>query len=338
MKRYAALALLASLTAAPALADQVQIYGRAHVSVDYLDDGNDAGLNTSSNASRIGFRANQELRPGLRAIMQVEQAFRMDNGSGSWATRDTFVGLQGDFGMLRLGYFQSPLMEIRSGLDLFGDQIGDIRNLVTLRDQYGGPAYDVRLRNSVHYRSPAWQGLTLNLHYSTNDTEGASVRSNDDVTSVGVGYRREGLYLVGAFERTGELASGERPQATRLGAQWRHEDWTVMGLAQFARTRSAGDVDTWGAGVSRRVGDMTFRGHVFVNDASVAERDATMWALGADWHLGARALVYFAWARTTNDALASYNMSAGARGSQLDLRELPGNNPSGFSVGLVYDF
>ena len=52
---------------AVAMAD-VTVYGRAHVSVDFLDDGADySETNLSSNSSRLGFKGNHEINPNLKA-------------------------------------------------------------------------------------------------------------------------------------------------------------------------------------------------------------------------------------------------------------------------------
>jgi hypothetical protein len=142
------------------------------------------------------------------------------------------------------------------------------------------------------------------------------------------------LYLALAWERGGE----RNAQATRLAGSWERDDWTLMAFVQLARLRAAGNVDTYGLGASRRWQDITFRGHVFTADASAAQRDATMWALGADWHAGARATVYLVYAATRNDPQASFNMSAGGRGTTLDLRDRVGNDPQGVSLGVVFDF
>lgn len=328
--------LLAFGFGAAVQAEQVRIYGEAHMSAEWLDDGSSSGMNTSSNATRIGFMASTELQPGLTAVMQIEQGLRMDNGAGNWASRDSFIGLRGSFGTVRLGYMQSPLMMMRSRLDLFGNRIGDIRNVTKLDDQFGGKNWDRRLRNGIHYRSPAFNGLVGELHYSTNDTAGTSQDGrNEDVLSVGLGYSVGNLLVLGAWERAGST----RPQATRVATQWQHENWTVMGLAQFARLRTAGNVDVYGVGISHRLQDLTLKGHVFTTDSSLADRDATMFAVGADWHLGERAVLYLTYAMTRNDRLANFNMSGGgAHGAELDLTGLQGNNPQGLAIGFIYPF
>lgn len=101
-KTLCALAVGATLlTPALAMAADVKIYGRAHVSLDYLDDGadyNEVGL--SSNSSRLGFKAEQKLENGMTVFGQIEQEINFASGnqddkSVDFSTRDTFVGLKG---------------------------------------------------------------------------------------------------------------------------------------------------------------------------------------------------------------------------------------------------
>src|SRR5690554_3219782 len=91
---------LALAISAQAMAD-VTVYGRAHVSTDYLDDGKDySEVNFSSNSSRLGFKGEHEVNPKLKAFFQIEQTINFttgSNGDTDFATRDTFVGLSGDF-------------------------------------------------------------------------------------------------------------------------------------------------------------------------------------------------------------------------------------------------
>ena len=57
-----------------AAAADVKVYGRAHVSLDYLDDGadyNEVGL--SSNSSRLGFKAEQELENGMIVLLKLNK-------------------------------------------------------------------------------------------------------------------------------------------------------------------------------------------------------------------------------------------------------------------------
>ncbi len=339
----AAAVATAMLSPVAALADtSVQVYGRAHVTVDWLDDGADDGLNTSSNSSRLGFRANHDLGNNLRAMVQIEQNIRFENGAGNFATRDSFVGLQGDFGMVRLGQFDTPLKIVRGRTDFFGDQIGDARNLTRLRDGYSGSDFDfdTRFRNGIHYRSPTLGGgLVFDLHYSTNTNAGTTVDNDNDALSTSVTYRDGGLYLAAAYERKNESKS----DAIRLGARYSFGDFDVAALAQFATIKGSTlgpdqDVNTFGIGGSYKVNaKTTVKAQFYMLDADGDERDANMIAVGLDYRIASPFRLLFAYARTDNDANATYSMSRGGRDTQL-ATAAPGLNHSGLSIGFRYDF
>lgn len=152
------------------MAADVKVYGRAHVSLDYLDDGadyNEVGL--SSNSSRLGFKAEQKLENGMTVFGQIEQEINFASGSANddleFATRDTFVGLKGDFGQARVGRFDSPFKVARGPVNFFGDQLGDIRNVT----RAGNLRFDERNANTIEYKSPKFGGgfnvlAALSLH------------------------------------------------------------------------------------------------------------------------------------------------------------------------------
>ncbi len=338
----AAAVATAMLSPVAALADtSVQLYGRAHVSLDWLDNGADDGLNVSSNSSRLGFRANHDLGNNLRAVMQIEQNIRFENGAGSFASRDSFVGLQGDFGMIRAGFFDTPLKSVRSRTDFFGDQIGDARNMTRLRDGYSGSDFDfdTRFRNGIHYRSPRMGGVVVDLHYSTNTDGGTTVDNDNDALSTSVSYTEGNLYLAGAYERKNQSKS----DAIRLGARYSFGDFDVAALAQFATIKSSTlgpdqDVNTFGIGGSYKVNDKTtVKAQYYMISADGDERDANMIAVGLDYRIARPFRLLFAYARTANDDNATYSMSRGGRDTQL-ATAAPGLNHSGLSVGFRYDF
>ena len=73
-------------------------------------------MRVSDTASRVGLRGSEDLGGGWRAIFQIETGVNVDNGSntgqngvnnpntGFWASRDSWVGIEGDrFGRLTFG-------------------------------------------------------------------------------------------------------------------------------------------------------------------------------------------------------------------------------------------
>jgi predicted porin len=311
--------------------------------VDQLDNGTDSGTNVSSNSSRIGFKANKELENGMKALFQVEQEIRYDNGSGAdWASRDSFVGLSGDFGMVRLGFFDTPLKTVRSRTDLFGDQIGDARNLTRLRPVTGvatpsyppsGADFDTRFRNGIHYRTPSFNGLTGDIHYSTNTTDTTNPPADDrDALSMSVTYRSKEAYVALAHEKY-ELNDYS---AIRLGAYYDFGDLRVTGLGQWADLKANGDVDVYGLGLRYKMGKTALKGQYYWTDADGTNTDANMMALGLDYKLDKSTTVYAAYARTDNDDNAAFSMAGGGHGAQI----VPtvGETIDGFSLGIIYNF
>ncbi len=109
----------------------VQAYGVAAISAFYQEDSTGYDY---ENESRIGFRANKDMFDNVNVFMQIESGYVGDDGaSGSLGVRDTFLGLQGDWGKVRFGRMLTPLYEIvdwpysNPGLGRVFDWGGDVK-------------------------------------------------------------------------------------------------------------------------------------------------------------------------------------------------------------------
>ena len=68
--------------------------------------------------SRIGFRGHEQLTDGLQAIWQLESNVNIGGGEEStFGTRDSYIGLKGDFGTVKAGYQKTPLGDVSDKLD-----------------------------------------------------------------------------------------------------------------------------------------------------------------------------------------------------------------------------
>ncbi len=321
-------------------AAEIQLYGRAHLSIDQLSDGEDSGFNVSSNASRLGFRANAEIVEGVKAIMQLEQEIRYENGSGNFSTRDSFVGLETEYGTFRLGFFDTPLKLVGARVDLFRDQIGEVRNLTRVRDNYSGADFDfdTRFRNGIHYRSPQFNNLTVDIHYATNTDAGVNTTGNNDAVSTAVTYQANGTYLAASWERKNDTGSA----AVRLGASKPFGAFRINGLLQQATVKDSSlvaeqQVNTYGLGASFRHSDkITFKSQYLWVNADGDERDAAMLAVGVDYLLSSAFRVLLAYATTSNDDAVRYAMSKGGHGAQVT--PPVGETTDGISLGFRFDF
>ena len=316
-----------------AAAADVTIYGRANVSVDLLDDGDDySEVVMSSNSSRLGFRANREFE-GFTAMVQIEQEIDFSDSGTNWASRDTFVGLRGDFGMFRLGKFDTPFKQARGPANLFGDQIGDLRNL----SRAGNARFDERTPNTIHYQTPDFSGFRFNVAYSLH--EGRDSRGlDDDAISLSLTYSAGPLNLAAAYEKFDDDASRGGRDAFRFAVAYKINDLTLVGFYQTAdHNNDAFDSDVFGIGASYAIDEKnSVKAHFFSRSADADNADSDLFAIGYEYRLARPVRIMLAYARVANDDNA--NLAPWVQARTTDRPGSFGNTATGFSLGLRYDF
>ncbi len=334
--------LLTSLIAAglvvPALATaDWTLYGRAHLSADVLDDGADYNeFNVSSNSSRLGFKGEREFREQLVGMFQIEQQIDFDTNGTNFATRDTFVGLKGsEWGMLRIGKFDTPFKRARGPANFFGDQVGDMRNLTRSAAQTG--RFDERFNNSIHYQTPSFGGLTWNIQYS-NETDGATTADGAPNKAYSTSLNLSMGDLTGALAYEKQEDGDVNPDAWRLAVGYRITPAFRMGaFYQNSETTSGDEADVYGLGGQFRLTpSMYLNGHVFQLDSDLDDADATMYALGLEYRLDSDLRFYGNIAMVDNDdnsALAPWNAA-----KSVSQPGVGGENATALSIGMRYDF
>jgi predicted porin len=170
------------------------LYGKFNVSLNVVDDGTNTSGQLSSNASRIGIKGSQEVAHGLKAIYKFELEHFTDDGEKSsgntFSQRNTYVGLKGSFGQVIAGKFDTPLKAAQKKVDLFGDLVGDIKQIVTNSDN--------RNSNSVQYTTPSLGGVVANIDYITpENTAGVDGYSS----SISYTLKNSGLYMALAYDK-----------------------------------------------------------------------------------------------------------------------------------------
>jgi predicted porin len=336
--------LLSAACPLGAIAAETQIYGRVHVSADYLNAvSGDEGANLSSNSSRIGFRGNTEISDALTALWQVEIGIDVDNGSALATDRNTFGGLSGKWGQFRAGRFDTPYKLLHNRTSLFADQVGDGRNILRTDVAYndtGGAAdpnwWNERLRNSVAYTSPAWHNLIGNVQYSTNQDSGTATESAQGSWSGSLEWSHKGLWLAVGYEDSTKTVFGtvaER-QATRVAMSWQLGDTRLIGIYQQA---SHPRVDAWGAGISQAVTDkLAVKAHVYQLDAAGSIEDADLFAVGLDYTVAKPLMLYLSYGQVENGD--NINRDPWSQGRSDSLTAGNGETPEAVSAGALYRF
>ncbi|MBK1674299.1 porin [Ectothiorhodospira shaposhnikovii] len=345
--------LIAAMVAAglsmPALAvADMTIYGRAHLSADILDDGNDYNeFNVSSNSSRLGFKGERTFADGLTAMFQIEQEINYDTSGSSWASRDTFAGLKGDWGMLRIGKFDTPFKLARGPANFFGDQAGDLRNITRTNDH---GRFDERFNNSIHYRTPSLSGLVWDIQYSNENGGSSTVEdAKNKAVSTSLGYSNGPFNVVVAYESQDIYSTDNydyTADAWRLAAAYRiTPDFRLAGFyQQTENTRGVEgqEADVFGIAGQYRISPSVYlNAHWFTLDSDLEKRDANLYAIGLEYRVDSALRFYGNLAFMDNDDNSSLTPWGAARSATPSAAEgvnARGETATAFSLGMRYDF
>lgn len=341
-------ALIGLGTAAPAVADiktlgDWEFYGRAHFSIDYLKDGADySRVNGSSNSSRLGFRGSKTFGD-LTAVWQIEQEIFFNlNGANNdainrFATRDTFAGIKGEFGQVRFGKFDTPFKVARGPADLFGDQLGDMRNLTRV----GSARFDERLNNTLEYQSPDFNGLRGKLAYALHEGASAAVTAGanrkDSAVSVALHFTSGGLDAALAFEDYArDAANGDRDAARLALSYMPIKELKLVGFYQKSSHPTNGG-STAGVGAEYQVLPKFYlRGHYYNFSADQADANAAMLALGAEYRHDPALRFYVNVGVVDNDPASA--LTPWVQGRSTSVAGSAGQDAHGLSLGMRYDF
>ncbi len=206
--------------AAPAFADSTNmvIYGRVHQSFVHTSDeaqNPEGGNFTLKNvASRLGFRGEEDLGSGLKALFGYEFGIPTDNsnvtGGFGLNGRHTYVGLSGSFGKVTIGTQDggsASVAPLYNQASLIGSVSNNGGDLTTVGSDVVSTAEVIaarqRVNNSFGYETTILPGLELTARHAltgTNDADNGATKENGTrETEVAVGYTAGPLYIGGGL-------------------------------------------------------------------------------------------------------------------------------------------
>jgi len=258
---------------------EVQLYGHADVSFDYVDNGlanrvgavgNNGWLSQlSSNLSNFGIRGSRRLTPYLTGVFQIETevSFSATPGPSTDAqvkqgvgSRDTYVGVQGDWGAVKYGKEDAPYKRSVARMDPFINSIGDNRSIMGNSGGDNRAEFKTRVPHALWYESPKIKGFNASVLWSPgqnratdnsikaraepNCTGGNDPPCNDggfgNVLSTVVSYTNGPLYLIAAYEhhakvnRTGDEGGSAVPGIPPPGSVGIADESAFEAGAQYA--------------------------------------------------------------------------------------------------------
>jgi predicted porin len=343
--------------------------GVAHTRYSGAAAGNGSGTALADGGSRFALSGREDLGGGLSALFQVETRLRVDdNGpapaASPLANGNTFVGLAGGFGQVRIGKLDTHFC---LGADEHGSRATALQaSSCGLLGFVGGVANPIavvgRTVNLVRYDVPAnWvRGLTGGVGYSTGFTgndgavgdagKGRAMTANAGYAS---GPLRLGASYWSARSEDRSLAAARTNQdAWTLSANWDFgfaragltfdrsaHDRAAAGVATFTESsRRAWSVPvTVGLGAGTLLLTYTRAQELRVGGTGAAGTGARLWSIGYDRALSRRTSLGVSYANLANGAAATYQLYQGAI-----LLNLPapaaGQDIRQFYVGVRHSF
>jgi predicted porin len=181
----------------------------------------------TSNSSNLGFRGREALSPSLWVFFQVESAVNVDGGGSNIASRNTAIGMEGPWGSLRAGQWDTPYKTLSGAVDpmyftgvTYTGAIIGTPGFGVGPTTIGAPAtsadgktfaaganasFERRQGNSVQYWLPAYAGITARLGYSVNESKTSASPSTTQVDpriyDASVEYQAGAFYIAYAYEQ-----------------------------------------------------------------------------------------------------------------------------------------
>ena len=307
-KKLLSLAVAGALAAPVAALAQVEVYGTIHMSINSMKYGDGTGgvpgvskMDVASHASNIGVRARENLGGGLSAWAQVETNASMERSNNvahtsNFASRNSAVGLQGNWGNVFLGQWTTPWADLDAlwGIGTVATY-GPITSIIGRRETTGaapnpncgntgsgvggvtscdsveggggvGHPFWRRISNSVHYQSPVFGGFQAKVAYQTNQDKASTGVTADpqmwsaSVTWAGMGGR---LRVGAAFDTHMDFTSvGNDDTGWRVTGGWNF-GFMDIGLAYeqmtYKTATSDCDAEQYGIGVAIPIGQGAIR-------------------------------------------------------------------------------
>ncbi|RQW25370.1 porin [Rhodobacteraceae bacterium CH30] len=321
---------LATLFALPVAAHaDVVIYGFMAGSVESAKaSGGDKPVasttRVNSDNARIGFKGNEDLGNGLKAVWQVENSLdRYDVGgtdgtrTNTWAQRNSFVGLSdATLGTVLLGQYDSAYKRLTdTGQDLMVN--------TTAGNQGASQIFsrgEARYKNSISYTTPSWAGLVLGASVQADETDTGS----NDRWSLAAQYTLEGLKLGLGYDQQKNSHTDitksnsfqtksalETSTFTKLSASYKIADTLLIGGYEWARgDAKVGDdlkQNDWTIGVQQNIGKGSVRLSYGALDKLKGAADgddykASQWILGGTYNLSKMTQAYAYATKINNNA------------------------------------
>lgn len=178
-----------------------QIKGGVEVSKNFTkaEEGTKKGTLTHivDYGSRIGFKGHEDLSNNLRAIWQLEQDVSIGGKESGFSNRDSFIGLNGNFGTVKAGYIETPVKTANGRLDVW-----EYNDSAAGLGTYTRSNAAVKRAGAISYETPNMAGFSAQAYVSPSDNNNGDKFSFDSynktkdsaIYGAKVGYENSGFF------------------------------------------------------------------------------------------------------------------------------------------------
>ena len=355
---------VASACALPAVAlaqvpSWIQIYGRANVTYERITTSNSSNTavqpNQSNwdlvdNSSRIGVRGNKDLGGGLTGLFQMESRVRLDQGFGELTSRDSYAGLAGGFGTVRLGRTIGPVYYATYDyISMHNHDTGTSSDALLAPTVVGNQGF---MNNTVWYTSPKFGAFSVDVAHSLLGVTRLPGESQPRYLGVVGSYDQGPLHAAVSYANTqrsddidpGPAVVANNDKAYTIGGLYDFKTFVVGALIESAKTKvlAGGDASRNYVRVSAMmpVGKNEF--HVnfgTVNHgigSSTSNDGAKQWTLGYNYNITKETKIYGFYTKVDNDSNGTYG--AGNFSTVNQVVAVPGLDVSSIAIGVRHNF
>jgi len=324
MKSYLVLSALAVAAGAVNAQSSVTLYGVADAAVERVKGATSTTRMVSGQqqGSRWGLRGSEDLGGGLKAVFQFEAGLNITTGElgqgGRAFGRQSYVGLAGDFGAIRLGRQYSPMDDVAS---VIGTKVYDVLSVVPI---IGNGDYN-RVNNALTYLSPSFGGTSMQVQYSQGENRASGDPSKDFGKQFSLhalhsnGPLTAGVGLMRVLDGNGTEPGRQPINAVLLVGAY---DFGVVKLSAYfdKEDKGAEDLSVFGVSAARKFGETTVsvglaQARNVTGSAVAADDDATIVTLQASHNLSKRTAIYGHLTAVSNGDDAALGFNSPVRGS-----------------------
>ncbi|PAX99394.1 porin [Pseudoalteromonas sp. HM-SA03] len=262
---------------------EVDVYGKANVSVQSSDDGAGSVTEIKSNASRFGFKGSEKLDSGLEVIYKLE--FQVDvsdadskGDKDNITARNQYVGLKGNFGEVVIGRNDTALKQSQGKLDQFNDLEGDIKVLFKGEN---------RLGDSISYKSPSFNGFRVLGSFIAEDSEEGENGFSTALIYGDAGLKESTIYT--AIAADSEVNGYD---TVRFTVQGKVADFKLGAMYQTQeKVDGSAEADGYLLNAAYKLGNATLKAQYQVIDFDAGDKVDGV-SVGVDYKLAKNAKVY----------------------------------------------